>query len=152
MTTTNQFIDDVLSAHDSFSGVFNTSNIGRATYKTLPSHLVCNLSGRDSPGTHWIGIEISEKSVLYFDPLGGPCETTNILKFMVSLGFTRYEFLTTPLQGLLSTHCGYFVMAFFIARWQGLTLHQFMRLLNKSDTENDRTVYDIVSLYHDRRY
>ena len=150
MTTTNKFIDRILSPHPSFSGVFNSTTILTAGFKTLPSYMVCNLSPEGSVGSHWIGLEILQKDILYFDPLGGICQTPNILKFMVMLGYKTYSYLSFPVQSDFSNHCGYFVMAFCIARWAGMTSREFTSSLSIQTEKNDDLVRRIVENFRDQ--
>ena len=144
MTTTNKFIDQILSSHPTFSGVFNSTNILTASFKSFPSYMVCNLSPEGSAGSHWIGIELLRKDVLYFDSLGGVCQSPNILKFMALQGYKTYRYLSSPIQSEFSNHCGYFVMAFFIARWAGMTSGDFTTSLSVRSGKNDVIVRTIV--------
>ena len=144
MTTTNKFIDQILSPHPTFSGVFNSTSILTASFKSFPSYMVCNLSPEGSVGSHWIGIELLQKDILYFDSLGGVCHSPNILKFMALQGYKTYRYLSSPVQSVFSNHCGYFVMAFFIARWGGMTSGDFTASLSIRLEKNDGIVRAIV--------
>ena len=147
MATSNFFIHYVLYPLPHYVGVYNTSTIREAQYKKLPCYVVSNLAGEGHPGTHWIGLVLFTDDIFYFDPLGDVCTSPTIIKFMCDKGYTSYKYMTRPIQNEFSSHCGYFVMSFFIFLESGRTMSDFFALFSDRSSDNDRIVRSIVDSY-----
>lgn len=113
----NIFINDFLLTNSAnYYGTYSSDDIPVNEFKSRDTFsIVCNLSKRKSPGTHFIVI-ISRiiqgrRRLIYIDPLGLPCINTHILKFLHGLHHA-FEFNTTQIQDVESVFCGMYCILY----------------------------------------
>ena len=140
MTTSNFFINNILSPLTEFGGVYNTTSIKTADFKDYPCYLVCNLSPAGTLGSHWVGLALFKNHIFYFDSLGKKCHNKHIQSFLLTKGYRSYKYLNKPIQNFFSRHCGYFVMSFFIYLSRGFTPKDYLDRFENDSLENDKTV------------
>ena len=150
MATSNFYLNAVLHSLPEFAGVYDISTISQVSFKHFPCYIVSNLSPHGTPGTHWVGLVLYKTNVFYFDSLGSKCRSPKIKKFMYSLGYKKYDYLKTPIQNILSSHCGYFVMAYFFSLSDGETTEQYLSHFSGDSLSNDKISKTIV-LKHYRK-
>ena len=148
MTTSNYYINAILQPLAEFGGVYDTTTISRVKFKRYPCYLVSNLSPRGTPGSHWIGLVLYKTKVFYFDSLGRKCHSQKIKNFMHSLGYKKYDYLKTPIQNILSNHCGFFVMSYFLSLAAGDSTEKYLTHFRGDSLSNDKISKSIVLKYY----
>ena len=130
-----------------FGGVFNTTSIGSVKISHHPCYIVTNLSPQGSPGTHWVGILLCKGAPFYFDSFGRKCKSQKIKKYLQSLGYKSYNYSKKQVQHIFSTHCGYFVMSYFILLNKGWKTTEILSLFKDQEISNDKLAKKIVDDY-----
>ena len=148
MTTSNYYINAILHPLTEFGGVFNTTTISQAKFKHFPCYLVVNLSPHGTPGSHWVELVLNKTSVFYFDSLGRKCYSPKIKKFIHSLGYKEYDYLKKPIQNILSSHCGFFVMSYFLSLALGISTEKYLSRFRDASLSNDKVSKNIVLKYY----
>ena len=95
----------------SFRGTFSANNIPK--FKDNFFSLIVNLSNEGETGTHFIAIFITENKILYFDSLGSFQINPNIKHYLETYK-KPISYDQKQIQHLLSSHCGFFCIAFII--------------------------------------
>lgn len=142
--TSNIFLNNFLSKLSEFGGVYNVSTIQSMKYKTLPCYIICNLSKAGTPGSHWIGLALYSKKVIFFDSFGRGCKNEKILKFLVDKGYRTYFYSKFPVQHVFSNKCGEYVLGFILTQKHGIKLESYLNLFKKSKIENDKKLGNLI--------
>jgi hypothetical protein len=108
-----------------FAGVFARDKL--PTSITYPCYLVANTHPSTKKGEHWVAFHFDSKgNGEYFDSYGKtPCKS-ELLSFLLMNGMT-YMWNDTPLQGLASTVCGQYCIAYLSKRASGDSMYDIIR-------------------------
>ena len=129
----NRFLNRVLCDQPSFIGVFPQDYLLHVSFISFPVSLILNLDVSSQPGSHWIGLYITNNSLEIYDSLGLD-PTTWTRKPVILLK----EILITPrFQSDNSNLCGVYSVLFLTLRnnysFKNLC-HLFSRDFNLNDT------------------
>jgi len=107
----NSDFDEFFSTNPHYKGVFlNNKKLSKELTSLKKSDfIVINLANKP-PGTHWVGLKISDTGTwMYFDSFGAPPTAR------VSNAHTKiHKVLKEPIQPITSPLCGYYVLLFLI--------------------------------------
>jgi hypothetical protein len=132
---TNVYIDTMarrFAVRGTFCGVFSSDTIP-AELADRPTRfsLICNLSRERELGTHFVAITCTRQQVYYFDPVGLPCISADIARFLDRCAAGRRRWRRRrrrnerTIQHPQSSFCGFYTLLFVLlfdrgARWQTL--------------------------------
>ena len=112
----------------SFRGTFSANNIPK--FKDNFFSLIVNLSNEGETGTHFIAIFITENKILYFDSLGSLQINPNIKHYLETYK-KPISYDQKQIQHLLSSHCGFFCIAFIICVENMIQTKNFLKIFHK---------------------
>ena len=92
--------------------------------------LIVNLSNEGETGTHFIAIFITENKILYFDSLGSFQINPNIKHYLETYK-KPISYDQKQIQHLLSSHCGFFCIAFIICIENMIQTKFFLKIFHK---------------------
>lgn len=122
-----------------FLGVFPSDRIPERARGLM----VINLDASGKPGTHWVGVCVSEAKGEYFDTFGRP-PSGEILKYL-KRNCKRWIHNKQLIQSAASKYCGHYCILYCILRSRGVDLNKFVSLFSKKDTGlNDMLVSKIM--------
>ena len=112
----------------------------------LNNSYIINLDPSHLKGSHYVGIYVQHKSVLYFDSMGLPCTNKYILNGLMRNQLSTIYYSSKRIQGGLSLFCGYFTISFHImcgARKK--SLEEFISLFEEDKfEENEQVCVNII--------
>ena len=123
-----------------FNGVYSRDNL---LDKIKGAAYVINLDECSDIGTHWIGLYVNTKAVIYFDSSGVEHIPKEIKKFINNKNITNIF----RIQAYDSVKCGYFCIGFINFMFKGNSLTDFTNLFllnNFKKRKND----DIILNYY----
>lgn len=110
----NLYIESILRPTcPDFLGVFSANTIPTALLQRDKFSIVCNLSGVEEPGSHFISIIASTDSVLYIDSLGLVSVVAEISNFLGKLKKPVY-YNERQVQDVSSKYCGFYCILFIL--------------------------------------
>ena len=118
----------------------------KLTQRTL---VAVNLDDRESSGSHWIGLCITNEDVFICDSLGGLTPDvfpTPLVSFLFQLTKTRKLTITKQLQPEKSILCGYYVI-FFIRQLSKTSFKNFISVFSKNLEQNDVIIKFLVKYF-----
>ena len=132
----------LLNGRDNFFGCYAEDQLSNITITGFPAYLIVNLDSSNLPGSHWITIRISRRTVEVFDPAGFeifnwsriPC---TLLEFLHRQTVSRKIILSPSLQPQKSTLCGYYCIFYILLRAH-YTLSTITSYFSPSLSQNDR--------------
>jgi hypothetical protein len=103
--------------------------VDRDLFVITPRAVVLNLDAHDKPGSHWVALYVTPKTVEYFDSFAEepPAKVdVEIQKFVkrYSRDMLQYKINSVKQQRTNSDNCGYFAMKFLVNRMNGKTFKQ----------------------------
>lgn len=108
-----------------------------------PCSLIINLSSSHEPGSHFVCIYITKKTVEYMDSYGLPPFRSRIQNFIKKLSKKRkYIFNNKCIQPMDSFFCGFYCIGFLISKDKKKTMNQFQKMFNNVD--NDQTIINFI--------
>jgi hypothetical protein len=136
--------DPAVSPH--FLGVFPCDKLPQPT--KYPCAVVANTDPAGAKGEHWVAFYIADDgTVEYFDSFGMPPLNCDLFSYFESSG-KKYKFNDVQLQGISSTACGHYCIAFLARRVRGQSLddivHKFFKG-GKTPGQNDKRIEQLVT-------
>lgn len=111
---TNLYIESILKPTCAdFLGVFSANTIPAALLQHSNFSIVCNLSGVEETGSHFISIINLDDCVLYLDSLGLACTVFEIGNFLRKLKKPVF-YNSQQVQDVSSNFCGFYCMLFIL--------------------------------------
>ena len=140
---TNFYIEHLMKKFQTnFKGVFSSDNI--PYFKINDVSFICNLSKTHEKGTHFVAVYISEKQIIYFDPLGIECYVSSIFEYLQLYQKDLLQSLVT-IQHPFSYHCGYFCIGFIFALNNKQSLLWYQNLFFKKKLyKNDKIICNYI--------
>jgi hypothetical protein len=110
----NVYMENILlSRCKYFRGVYSCDNIPDSFLRVKKFSIICNLSKRGDPGTHFVCIIVQPEYVLYIDTFAMSCYEPNILHFLRRLN-KLVLYSVSRLQHYSSKFCGFYCMLFVL--------------------------------------
>ena len=103
---------------------------------------ILNLDQSNQQGSHYVGVLKSKNnSVLFFDPLGLPLLNSDIENALLNDGVKEILYSKKNIQGGISFHCGFFVLAFhIICAAQKKSMEEFISLFTDFDFKQNEEI------------
>ena len=129
-------INRMLRGVDIFKGTFPSDSIILRS-KSQTQAFVINTDRQSSPGSHWVGLIVSDGKCSYFDSFG--CENLNldILNALKNVGIKRYNFNSKQIQSIFSDKCGFYCVAFILSFCHGISYRKFIDIFSDDLEKND---------------
>ena len=109
--------------------------------KLVNGYYVVNLDGKYSKGTHWVGMKVGSREIIYFDSFGFICPNEIIER----KGNRFISYSTHEIQNLKSVACGYFVAYFLCELHEGRDkLDILLDFSNDGSIENDSVLKNLM--------
>lgn len=126
-----------------FKGVFPCDCL--PTSFRLPAAFVINLSPHDEPGTHWVGLYISESGhAFYFDSFGLKPSNFHISAFL-RIHAKNISFNKKQLQHISSNKCGRFCCVFIVLVLKNCSIISFLSRFGVNLYVNDITIENMYN-------
>ena len=114
-------INKFLSNIPNFLGCFAQNELKNIKVDSLPLSLVVNFDNSWSKGSHWIAIYLTKRSLEVFDSLGfqmnrWPSFPSDLIKFICELSYSRQLLISSEIQPVDSSYCGFYCIYFIRAR------------------------------------
>ena len=129
---TNFEIQEYYQNEPRFNGVFSRDNLLNSIKNAA---YVINHDEYHDIGTHWVALNVNNKTVTYFDSFGVEHIPKEIMKFI-----PRKKMIANiyRIQGYDSIMCGYFCIGFINFMFNGKSLEDYTDLFSPNDfKEND---------------
>ena len=137
-----QQINKALSSEPNFVGCFARDRLPKKTKR--PAGLVINTDKASESGSHWVAYFISDDGRSeYFDPLGEPIPSNEILKFVkhnAGNAWMNTVYNNASFQSNYSTKCGQFCIFYLRNRLRGRSICEVHALLSRNKAVNDSIV------------
>ena len=119
-----------------FKGAFSSDSVILRS-KSQTQAFVINTDRQGSPGSHWVGLIVSDGKCCYFDSFG--CENLNldILNALKNVGIKRYNFNSKQIQSVYSDKCGFYCVAFILSFCYGISYRKFIDIFSDDLAKND---------------
>ena len=143
---TNLYIDQLMNKiSSSYRGTFPCDTIPHFFDENVS--LIINLSRHDEEGSHLISVYIFKRKIIYFDPFGIKSNNTYINKYLSKYN-KKIIYSKKPVQHILSSHCGFFVMSFILFIEKHKSLAKYLSLfITKHLIYNDFICVEIIKYY-----
>ena len=143
---TNLYIDQLMNKiSSSYRGTFPCDTIPHFFDENVS--LIINLSRHNEEGSHLISIYIFKRKIIYFDPFGIKSNNTYINKYLSKYN-KKIIYSKKPVQHILSSHCGFFVMSFILFIEKHKSLAKYLSLfITKHLIYNDFICVEIIKYY-----
>jgi hypothetical protein len=142
-TLSNSDIDEILKNYKiDYNGIFQKDCLPK---KLLNGFYIINLqSSSDGNGTHWLSLyKVNDGYSIYFDSMGflPPKDIENKLY--------KYEYNDKQIQGLNSSSCGFFCIAFilFLSKFKNninKAFETFISLFSNDSKKNEVILYKLL--------
>ena len=110
----NRFIESVLKPTcENFRGVFSADTIPTELLNSNNFSIVCNMSGVNERGSHFVTILVKPDQVFYIDSLGLPPIIPEMYNFLQRLR-KPMVFNSKQVQDFSSKFCGFFCILFVL--------------------------------------
>ena len=147
----NVYIDKLMEKISrSFNGTFSIDNI--PVFDDDVFSIIINLSKQNEIGTHFIAVYVLENKIIYFDSFGNQLNNSSLKRYL-----KKYKksiiFSNIQLQNLLSSHCGFFCIAFILCIENNITLDNFLeKFYRKKLHLNDYICVEIIKIFINHMY
>lgn len=109
-----------------------------------PTLSVCNTSTSDSPGTHWVVICIDKhRNGEFFDSFGMHPAVYGLENGMSNAD--EWFFNDYRLQHPSSVVCGYYTIAYCMAKIKGVSMVDFLSIFTSNAMYNDKVIYNLYN-------
>ena len=134
----------------SLLGTFSIDNI--PVFNDDVFSIIINLSKQNEIGTHFIAVYVLENKILYFDSFGNQLNNSSLKRYL-----KKYKksiiFSNIQLQNLLSSHCGFFCIAFILCIENNITLDNFLKKFYRKKLHlNDYICVEIIKIFINHMY
>ena len=107
----------------------------------INGYYVLNLDNKGSPGTHWVGMKVDYKEIIYFDSFGFICPNEIIIR----RGNREILYSTHEIQNVRSVACGFYVIYFLKELKNGRNkLDILLDFDNNSSIANDQLLKKFI--------
>jgi len=129
-------INHMLRGVKIFKGAFSSDSVILRS-KSQTQAFVINTDRQTSPGSHWVGLIVSNGKCCFFDSFG--CENLNldILNTLKDVGIKRYNFNSKQIQSVYSDKCGFYCVAFILSFCYGISYRKFIDIFSDDLAKND---------------
>ena len=147
----NVYIDKLMEKISiSFNGTFSIDNI--PVFNDDVFSIIINLSKQNEIGTHFIAVYVLENKIIYFDSFGNQLNNSSLKRYL-----KKYKksiiFSNIQLQNLLSSHCGFFCIAFILCIENNITLDNFLKKFYRKKLHlNDYICVEIIKIFINHMY
>lgn len=119
--------------------------------KRVPKHInaIINVDRAEGSGTHWVAVHSGPKQehVIYFDPFGMPPDPA-VLSWMKGQETRLVIGITTQLQELDASSCGYWCLYFLKQLNAGVEVAEFLAQFDAEDqVANEKRLEEIFEEY-----
>ena len=132
---------------EGFIGVIPKNQIPDLTNTTTTKSFIVNTDKYGEPGTHWVGIYVSQDdSVVYFDSFGiDPNVDPYIINLIHECGKSSLYYSNRQIQSFNSSLCGlYTLYTLYLLTNEGLNLNQCLDIFDNTNLEvNDDMIRDV---------
>lgn len=129
-----------------FVGVFSRTRIPLSN--SIPAGYIVNLDDFSEPGSHWIGIYITDKYYNVFDSYGRNLNNDSYISSFLRSYANKREYTYSPfvLQQNTTSTCGLFCILFILIMSRGYTLNEFINIFNLDNQKcNDEAIVKYFS-------
>ena len=144
---TNEYVENLgkILCGDKFIGTFPCDLLPMVNKKKEFS-LIINLSKHNTKGSHFIALFADKNNIIYYDPLGEKCKNKDVLKFIsINKRSRKFRDKFRKIQSDESIFCGFFCLAFLLAKKLKLPIHKFINKFKKENlNENDNIVINFI--------
>ena len=118
---TTDFLCYVMCGKPNFIGVIPQDYLENISIQSYPISLIVNFDNSNKPGSHWVGILITDKTLEIYDSLGFNSKTwstkpTFLLDFIEKQSVKHTVYSTSALQPADSNLCGLYCIYFLLWR------------------------------------
>jgi hypothetical protein len=114
---------------------------------SFPCALVANTDRSGQKGEHWVAFFVKDNNcVEYFDSFGMPPLNCDLFGFFQNVSKSKHLFNDVQLQGISSTVCGHYCIAFLARRCRGQSMFDIVHNFFKGSKpgSNDSKVKQLV--------
>ena len=105
-------------------------------------YYVLNLDDKSSEGTHWVGLKVDQKQIVYFDSFGFICPN----EILARRRRRKIWYSSHEIQSTNSVACGFYVIYFLTELFNGRDKNEILLdFKNDGSIENDRKLKDLMS-------
>ena len=147
----NVYIDKLMEKISiSFNGTFSIDNI--PVFNDDVFSIIINLSKQNEIGTHFIAVYVLENKIIYFDSFGNQLNNSSLKRYLKK--YKKPIILSKiQIQNLLSSHCGFFCIAFILCIENGITLDDFLKKFYRKKLHlNDYICVKIIKIFINHMY
>ena len=147
----NVYIDKLMEKISiSFNGTFSIDNI--PVFNDDVFSIIINLSKQNEIGTHFIAVYVLENKIIYFDSFGNQLNNSSLKRYLKK--YKKPIILSKiQIQNLLSSHCGFFCIAFILCIENGITLDNFFKKFYRKKLHlNDYICNKIINIFINHVY
>ena len=147
----NVYIDKLMEKISiSFNGTFSIDNI--PVFNDDVFSIIINLSKQNEIGTHFIAVYVLENKIIYFDSFGNQLNNSSLKRYLKK--YKKPIILSKiQIQNLLSSHCGFFCIAFILCIENGITLDDFLEnFYRRKLHSNDYIGVKIIKIFINHMY
>ena len=148
----NVYIDKLMKkiSSRSFNGTFSINNI--PVFDDDVFYIIINLSKQNEIGTHFIAVYVLENKIIYFDSFGNQLNNSSLKRYLKK--YKKPIILSKiQIQNLLSSHCGFFCIAFILCIENGITLDDFLKKFYRKKLHlNDYICVKIIKIFINHMY
>ena len=130
-------IDDMLKGVKIFKGTYPSDFIPLTSTKHSQAYII-NTDRDSSPGSHWVGLIISNDNCYYFDSFGFENLNLDILSSLKNVGLKYYHFNSQQIQPFYSDKCGFYCVSFILSFVYGMTYSKFIEIFSIDLEKNDQ--------------
>ena len=139
----SSFLTEILFELPNFIGVFPQDFLCSLDIITIPVSFIINLDLSSEPGSHWLALIISEKSIEIYDSFGLDPKSWQrkpslLFRFLKKFETTHKIFILPKFQPLDSNLCGVYCIFFLIIRLS-LSFTEIKKLFT-SDTDLNSSI------------
>ena len=147
----NVYIDKLMEKISiSFNGTFSIDNI--PVFNDDVFSIIINLSKQNEIGTHFIAVYVLENKIIYFDSFGNQLNNSSLKRYLKK-DKKPIVFSKIQIQNLLSSHCGFFCIAFILCIENGITLDDFLKKFYRKKLHlNDYICVKIIKIFINHMY
>ena len=147
----NVYIDKLMEKISiSFNGTFSIDNI--PVFNDDVFSIIINLSKQNEIGTHFIAVYVLENKIIYFDSFGNQLNNSSLKRYLKK--YKKPIILSKiQIQNLLSSHCGFFCIAFILCIENNITLDNFLKKFYRKKLHlNDYICVEIIKIFINHMY
>ena len=147
--TTTSSINKILSCAPHFIGCYSENEIEKIKLNSFPCFIIINLDHDKLPGSHWIALHFTRKSIEIWDSLGfrllsWPTVPCSLLNYLQSHTVSRKILVSKRMQSDSSVLCGFYCILFVICR-PFMSFSSLVNLFSSNLAVNDKILIKFFS-------